>query len=86
MILALVDRFKTVIGINSWVAHANQEIFGTDADKFRPERWLEEPEVVKKRDAYFMTVRANNLPHSRRRTNSHYDSLDRGPVPASGRT
>lgn len=74
-----------MIGINSWVAHANQAIFGADADKFRPERWLEEPEVVKKRDAYFMTVRTNNLPHGCGRTSSHHDSLDRDPVPASGR-
>ncbi|RSL82330.1 hypothetical protein CEP51_005253 [Fusarium floridanum] len=44
----------TIVGINSWVAHANQDVFGPDVDAFRPERWLEEEEVVKKRDAYFM--------------------------------
>lgn len=47
---------QTTVGINAWVAHANQDVFGRDADTFRPERWLESPEVVKKRDAYFMTV------------------------------
>ncbi|KAH6684786.1 cytochrome P450 oxidoreductase [Halenospora varia] len=45
----------TTVGINAWVAHANQDVYGRDADLFRPERWLEEPNVVKVRDAYFMT-------------------------------
>ncbi|CAK7223636.1 hypothetical protein SBRCBS47491_005275 [Sporothrix bragantina] len=30
----------TVVGINSWVAHRNRDVFGADADEFRPERWL----------------------------------------------
>ncbi|RSL94996.1 hypothetical protein CDV31_014094 [Fusarium ambrosium] len=47
----------TIVGINSWVAHANQDVFGPDVDVFRPERWLEEEEVVKKRDAYFMALK-----------------------------
>jgi cytochrome P450 len=29
------------VGINSWVAHRNQSVFGRDADEWRPERWLE---------------------------------------------
>ncbi|KEZ42273.1 hypothetical protein SAPIO_CDS6132 [Scedosporium apiospermum] len=48
------EALRAVVGINSWVAHANQEVFGPDANAFRPERWLEEPEVVKKRESYFM--------------------------------
>ncbi|OTA56064.1 putative cytochrome P450 [Hypoxylon sp. EC38] len=28
------------IGVNVWVAHHNQEVFGADADEFRPDRWL----------------------------------------------
>ncbi|KAJ4186578.1 hypothetical protein NW755_007875 [Fusarium falciforme] len=28
-----------VVGINSWVAHHNQNVFGADAATFRPERW-----------------------------------------------
>ncbi|KAF7846490.1 hypothetical protein BT93_L4246 [Corymbia citriodora subsp. variegata] len=31
----------TIVGCNPWVVHRNQEVFGTDADAFRPERWLE---------------------------------------------
>ncbi|KAK2676887.1 Cytochrome P450 [Fusarium oxysporum f. sp. vasinfectum] len=45
----------TVVGINAWVAHANIKIFGHDAHVFRPERWLDYPELVKEREAYFMT-------------------------------
>ncbi|KAE9369115.1 cytochrome P450 [Stipitochalara longipes BDJ] len=29
------------VGINAWVAHRNTSIYGLDADKWRPERWLE---------------------------------------------
>ncbi|KAI9667995.1 MAG: hypothetical protein M1821_000815 [Bathelium mastoideum] len=31
----------TVIGTNPWVIHQDKSIFGEDADRFRPERWLE---------------------------------------------
>ncbi|EUC30064.1 hypothetical protein COCCADRAFT_104842 [Bipolaris zeicola 26-R-13] len=30
----------TIVGINSWVAHRDSTIFGPDAHRFRPERWL----------------------------------------------
>ncbi|KAF9698121.1 hypothetical protein EKO04_003935 [Ascochyta lentis] len=30
----------TEVGINAWVTHRNKSIFGSDADVFRPERWL----------------------------------------------
>ncbi|KAI9048140.1 hypothetical protein LZ554_007935 [Drepanopeziza brunnea f. sp. 'monogermtubi'] len=29
------------VGINSWVAHRNQRVFGEDAEYWRPERWLD---------------------------------------------
>lgn len=33
----------TVIGINAWVINRDKEIFGEDADRFRPERWIDVP-------------------------------------------
>ncbi|KAH6653277.1 cytochrome P450 [Truncatella angustata] len=30
----------TVVGINPWVSHRDHELFGADADDWRPERWL----------------------------------------------
>lgn len=32
---------KATVGINSWVAHRNASVYGSDADYWRPERWLE---------------------------------------------
>ena len=29
-----------MVGVNSWVIHNNEEVFGSDAGEFRPERWL----------------------------------------------
>lgn len=30
----------TKVGINPWVSSRNKDVYGTDSDKFRPERWL----------------------------------------------
>ncbi|PYH91399.1 cytochrome P450 [Aspergillus ellipticus CBS 707.79] len=37
----------TVIGANPWVVHRHKQIFGDDADVFRPDRWLEDDATVK---------------------------------------
>lgn len=47
---------QTEAGVNSWVIHANQQIFGPDAEEFRPERWLESPERASEMNRYIMTV------------------------------
>lgn len=32
----------TIVGMNAWVVHGDRNVFGQDADSFRPERWLQE--------------------------------------------
>lgn len=46
-------------GLNTWVAHYNEDVFGEDAREFRPERWLDEPDAhrLKAMNAYFCPVR-----------------------------
>lgn len=45
----------SVVGINTWVAHYNEEVFGDDAGEFKPERWLESSEEqLRKMGSYLM--------------------------------
>lgn len=52
----------TDIGINAWVAHRNREVWGHDAEEFRPERWLEaqaeadagRKETLQRMEAYYL--------------------------------
>lgn len=31
----------TNVGVNAWVVHLNQTVYGSEPEKYRPERWLE---------------------------------------------
>lgn len=37
----------TIVGINSWVMHANKQVYGEDAEMFRPERWFEDEQRIR---------------------------------------
>jgi cytochrome P450 len=45
----------SVVGINTWVAHYNPDVF-EDAEEFKPERWLGDSVEVKVMDTYYMPV------------------------------
>lgn len=47
------------IGLNTWVAHYNTDVFGNDAAMFRPERWTEEKDDarLKLMNSYYLPVR-----------------------------
>lgn len=46
----------TVVGMSSWVTHHHEQTFGADCDKWRPERWLCEPEQAKYMEKCLLTV------------------------------
>ncbi|KAJ6037218.1 cytochrome P450 [Penicillium herquei] len=47
----------TIVGMNPAVIHHDKSIFGEDAARFRPERWIDSSEEnVKLMDRHIMTV------------------------------
>ncbi|KAK0721836.1 cytochrome P450 [Lasiosphaeria miniovina] len=42
----------TSLAVNGWVLHRDRDVFGADADDFRPERWLEDDERAKRMERY----------------------------------
>jgi cytochrome P450 len=47
----------TNVSISAPVIHHIKDIYGEDADDFRPERWLEaSPDALKAMDRYFLSV------------------------------
>lgn len=61
------DKFfltDTIVDVNTWVAHANEDIFGSDAEAFRPERWIEAEkkgeDMLKWMNAYYFSVSIAN--------------------------
>ena len=53
------------VGINAWVAHYNEDIWGGDAHEFRPERWIkaekEGGEKLKHLEHYYLPVSFQRL-------------------------
>ena len=54
----------TTIATNGWVLHRDKDVFGQDADDFRPERWLEDEEQAKRMERYMFQVSSPDLPFS----------------------
>lgn len=56
----------TVIGLNTWVAHYNEDVFGPDAKQFRPERWTEDlndgGERLSRMNSYYLPVSDDVIP------------------------
>jgi cytochrome P450 len=51
----------TVVGMSAWVAHRDYELFGRDADVWRPERWIEcTPEHRRKMENGLLTFGAGH--------------------------
>ena len=56
-ILGVQLKEGTIVSISASVVHADKEVYGEDADEFRPERWLEASlEQLKVMDRSFMAV------------------------------
>jgi hypothetical protein len=45
-----------VLGVNAWVIHSDENIWGKDVHEFRPERWLVGKEQVAYLDQHFLAV------------------------------
>jgi cytochrome P450 len=49
---------NTIVGINPWVVARDRTVYGSDANNFRPERWLEaSPAELKLMERNFLAVR-----------------------------
>ena len=47
----------TVVSVAHYVTHRDPNVFGRDAEVFRPERWLEaSPEALRRMEHNFMAV------------------------------
>ena len=52
----------TIVGMSAPVVHTKREVWGDDADKFKPERWIDsDAEQLKRMDRSFLAVRS--FPH-----------------------
>jgi cytochrome P450 len=46
----------TSVACNGWVLHRDRDVFGQDADDFRPERWLDDEERARRMERYMFQV------------------------------
>lgn len=49
----------TEVGINSWVAHYDEDIWGPDAKQYRPQRWIEaqeDKERLREMESHYLPV------------------------------
>lgn len=44
------------LAVNGWVLHRDRATFGEDADVYRPERWLGDPEEARRMERYMFQV------------------------------
>lgn len=51
----------TRLALNGWVLHRDKATFGEDAEFYRPERWLDDPEGAKVMERYMFQVCRNFL-------------------------
>ena len=50
----------TNVGISAHMIHRNPAIYGNDADKFRPERWIDgDASAIKEMEKHFFAVSAS---------------------------
>jgi cytochrome P450 len=69
-----------VVGVNTWVMHYNEDIWGPDARIFKPERWLENNEQkLKAMEAAYMPV-SNAQDRTRIKLTENSSAWDRGHV------
>lgn len=50
-----MTHWQTLVGVDSWVAHANRSVSGADADSFCPKRSPEEQASATQVELYFFT-------------------------------
>lgn len=52
----------TLVGMNPWVIHRNEDVFGPDVESFRPERWLQlDDETEEAYEARIKKMKGSNL-------------------------
>lgn len=47
---------QSVLGMNAWVMHLDKDVFGEDAEEYKPERWLVSKEDIGRMNRNTLTV------------------------------